>query len=204
MALAEILAHPLTGAFVDFLKVLLGGVIAAGLTLYVSGRRLERDKRQAASHLSAQLVRIFEKYATECARIPGEHSSYVRHDPTDYSGICSLPKLEPFPDDIIGFRSLPSSLNFASINFSNRIDFAIYLIRSDELFGDANDSERAVERKAAELGYAALNLAQELRKAYNHGPTDFTRASSDHFIQEFARFASEDEADRAASKSFDS
>jgi len=173
---------------IDVLKVFGGGIVAASITLFFSGRRLDRDLHRAARHLSVRLIDIFERYAAECAHVPAENARYQRSDPYDFTGIARLPDLAPLPDDESGWRAIEPRFAIDALTFGARIERGHSVISSEVENGDADDVEAAVERNATSLGRAAWELAAEIRKKYGFEAGDPGWPIEEHFREQAAQF----------------
>lgn len=150
----------------DIVKVVLGGVVAAGITLWVSGRRQDQDRHRAARHLAIRLIDIFERFAIGCADAISSNRSNHRDNPYDFSGITYLPDLGTLPSDDIGWRGIEPAFSIEAQTFDNRIQGARGFIRGTGEHGDADDVENEVNRQAIWLAKASWNFASGLRTAY--------------------------------------
>jgi len=69
---------PLLSAAIEVGKIILGGVVAASVTLGVNGRRQSQESERAASAFAIRLIDHFERYAMACANVPAGNE---RRDP---------------------------------------------------------------------------------------------------------------------------
>lgn len=171
----------------EVLKAFAGGIIAAAITLAVNGRRLDKDLERAARTLAIQLTDIFERYALECASIPGQHAGNQRDNPYDYSRIATLPAVPDLPTDEAGWRALDTALAIDARTFATRRRQSGDMVTGVAEHGDADDIEGEVEDQAVILGDAAWRLAVRFRTRYKLGASHVTWDIADHFVQGFAR-----------------
>jgi len=179
--------------FWEFLKTVAGGMIAAIITLAVSGRRLDKDLERASRMLAIQLTDIFERFALECAAIPNQHAGNRREAPNDYGGIAPLPTVQNLPTDDAGWRALDAALAIDARTFDTRRQQSANVVSNIAEYGDADDIEGEVEDQAIILGDAAWKLALTFRERYKLGPTHIGWNVADHFAQGFARMAQQKE-----------
>ena len=150
----------------DIVKVVIGGVVAAGITLWVSGRRQDQDRHRAARHLAIRLIDIFERFAIGCADAISSNLHSQRDNPYDYSGIAYLPELGEMPGDDVGWRGIEPSFSIEAHTFGNRIQGSRGFIRGVGEHGDADEVEDEVNKQAVVLGKAAWQFASSLRSTY--------------------------------------
>jgi hypothetical protein len=146
--------------------VVLGGILAALITLFFSGRQQDRELERAARHLAIRLIDIFERFALACTNVPGENGRNQRDDPYDFGSVARLPELDGLPDDDSGWRAIEAGFAIDSRTFGTRVDRARELVGWSGENGDADDAESEVEKQAGKLGATAWQLSQEMRQRY--------------------------------------
>jgi hypothetical protein len=151
----------------DLTKVFVGGILAAGITLWVSGRRQDQERHRAARHLAIRLIDIFERYAVESADAIQSNLNNCRDNPHDYTGIAYLPELSSLPEDEAGWRGLEPSHAMQAQTFGSQIQMGRSFVRAVGEHGDADDVEEEVIKQAVLLGESAWQLASALRAAYS-------------------------------------
>lgn len=154
------------GLFFDLAKVVAGGILAAGITLWVSGRRQDKERHRAARHLAIRIIDIFERYALECVETIQKNLNSHRDNPYDYDGIAVLPELSGLPDDDGGWRGLEPSFAIEAQTFGSQIRTGRSFIFGVSEYGDAEDIEEEVNKQAVALGASAWELAKALRSTY--------------------------------------
>jgi hypothetical protein len=155
-----------TSFLVDTFKVLAGGVVAAWISLWVSGRRQDKDRYRAARHLAIRLIDMFERYAIGCGDAISNNLNNQRDNPYDYSQTTYLPELVDLPQDDAGWRGIEPSFAIEAQTFNNQIHAARSFIRKVGEYGDADDVEDEVNKQAVLLGSASWQLATSLRVKY--------------------------------------
>jgi hypothetical protein len=150
----------------DFLKVVFGGVVAAWISLWVAGRRLDQDRLSAARQLAIRLIDIFERYAVGCGDTINENRNSQRESPYDYKSIARLPNLGDLPDDDAGWRALEPSFAIDARTFGNKISGALSIIREEGEYGDADSIAEEIDKQAVSLGSSAWQMTTLLRKKY--------------------------------------
>lgn len=172
------------GPIFDLLKIITGGVLAALITLWVSGRRLDQDRHRAARHLAIRLIDVFDRYAVGCsATITGNKNSY-REDPYDYASIDELPVLDPLPDEEAGWRAIDPSSAVIALTFGNQIAAAKSLITAEAEYGDADSIADEVDKQSLSLGNSALLLAMSLRNKYKLSGANYHEGLLISFLEE--------------------
>jgi hypothetical protein len=161
---------PFWAGLFDIAKVLVGGLLAAGLALFFSGRRQDRDLERAGRQLAIRLIDLFERFAYACAEVPSKNAMHPRHEPYDFGSLAHLPALDPLPDDDAGWRAIEPSFAIDGRTFGGRIEQARGAISwAGEGGGDADDMEVEINHQSCVLGEEAWNLARRMREHYGLG-----------------------------------
>lgn len=173
----------------DLLKTVAGGIIAAIITLAITGRRLNKDLERAARTLAIQLTDIFERYALECVDVHNQHANNQRANPYDFSGLATLPAVQELPSDDTGWRALDTALAIDARTFATRRRESANMVASTAEHGNAFDIEAETEDQAIVLGDVAWRIADRFRKRYELGPTHVTWDIVDHFARGLSRIS---------------
>ena len=187
----------MTDFALEIVKVLLGGLLAAGITLFVSGRRQDRDRTRAARYLAIKLIGVFEKYATACGDAVSQNHDDRRTNPFDYSGLARLPDLSELPDDPDGWRALEPAYSIQAQTFDQQIVSARSIISNAAEWGDADEVEKETNRHASELGLRAIDLAAAIRGQYLLPPaTEPITSAAEYLRREKSVIERDEEAER--------
>lgn len=184
---------PWLNAGAEIGKIALGGVLAAFVTLFVTGLRQTRELERAASHLATRLVDIFERFGIGCGDIRQFHLNTQAEDPYDWSAVGRLPELPNLPEDDVGWRAIESRFAIFARTFGIRLDRAAGAIRWEAEQSDADETAFEVERQATTLGLEALGFARDIRVRYEFPAADFGWDLRGHLESELARIAAVDE-----------
>lgn len=152
----------------DLAKIALGGVLASFITLYINGRRQDRELHRAASNIAGQLIAQFEGYAIACVKVPAQNAEGRRgcQDPYDGSGLSSLPEFPDLPQDDAGWRALPLGLAIDCRTFTARVGLSQDAVSSLADHGDADDVHQEMDKQALILTLGAWRLAADLRERF--------------------------------------
>ncbi|GGC10403.1 hypothetical protein GCM10011494_31360 [Novosphingobium endophyticum] len=194
----------LNDVLIDGMKIVGGGLVASTVTLWVNGRRSEREVTRTARALATRLVPIFEAYARTCAEIRGIHLASEREDPYDFSGVQHVPELQELPVDEQGWRAIDGDLGARAQTFHMHVYSCRQLVKATAEYGDADDIEVAVETQATELGAMAWSIGCDLRDRYDLPPAPPDWKYMQHFLEEEARLAKQLEERRAEMRELNS
>lgn len=174
---------------INLVIAIIGGTLAAIISLSVDGRRRTQDRNRAASHLATRLIDVFERYAVSCANAIQTNNNNYHESPYDFQGIASLPTLDALPEDDIGWRAIDPTLSIEAQTFGNRITGSEQFIRGVVEYGDSEDVESEVNKHATLLGASAWNFAASLRNRYAFPAGDAHYDIADVFCKEEANLA---------------
>lgn len=184
---------PYLNAGAEIVKIALGGVVAASVTLFVTGLRQTRELDRAASHLATRMVDIFERFGIGCGDVRQFHLNSQAEDPYDWSAVGRLPGFPDLPEDDVGWRAIEARFAIFARTFGIRLDRAAGAIRWEAEQSDADETAFEVERQAATLGLEALEFARDIRARYKFPEADFGWDLRGHLESELARIAAVDE-----------
>lgn len=147
-----------------FINALAAGLGVAAVEWYWKSR----DRGDSSAFQALRIALILEGYARSCADLIQENKN-ADHFPGEQfpDWDSTLPPLPEYPDDIDGWRAIPSGLSAGVLGLRNKALEFQSLVNSVTMY-TPEDVGTTVNECAANLGFEAWELAEKLRSKFGH------------------------------------